>query len=106
LVQPYANLTPREYAFDLAFSKYGWGKEEQKCLGVMWGKESAWDYTAISPSDDYGIPQRHMRNNTQAQKDAFLQNAENQIIWGLNYIEKRYSTPCKAWTFWQENRWY
>lgn len=106
LVKYYANLTPKEYAYDLAFSKYGWGKSEQKCLGMMWGKESAWDYTAVSPSDDYGIPQRHMRNDTQEEIDAFMQDPQTQIEWGLNYIEKRYSSPCGAWRFWQENRWY
>lgn len=106
LIEHYANLTPKEYAYELAFSKYGWGKSEQKCLGMMWGKESAWDYTAISPTDDYGIPQRHMRNNTKEEIDAFMLNPQTQITWGLNYIEKRYSSPCGAWRFWQENRWY
>ena len=106
LIEPYTHLTPKEYAYEIAFSEYGWGKAEQKCLGMMWGKESAWDYTAISPSDDYGIPQRHMRNNTQKEIDAFMQDPQTQIAWGLNYIEKRYSSPCGAWRFWQENRWY
>ena len=106
LIEHYANLTPKEYAYELAFSKYGWGKSEQKCLAMMWGKESAWDYTAISPTDDYGIPQRHMRNNTKEEIDAFMLNPQTQITWGLNYIEKRYSSPCGAWRFWQENRWY
>jgi nucleoside-diphosphate-sugar epimerase len=106
LVKPYANLTPKEYAFEIAFSEYGWGKAEQKCLAIMWGKEAGWDYTAISPTDDYGIPQRHMRNNTQEEIDAFMQNPQTQIAWGLNYIQKRYSSPCQAWAFWQENRWY
>ena len=106
LIEHYANLTPKEYAYELAFSKYGWGKSEQKCLGMMWGKESAWDYTAISPTQDYGIPQRHMRNDTKEEIDAFMLNPQTQITWGLNYIEKRYSSPCGAWRFWQENRWY
>lgn len=106
LIKHYANLTPKEYAYELASSEYGWGKAEQKCLGMMWGKESAWDYTAISPTDDYGIPQRHMRNDTKEEIDAFMLNPQTQIAWGLNYIEKRYSSPCGAWRFWQENRWY
>jgi hypothetical protein len=106
LIKPYAHLTPKEYAYEIAFSEYDWGKAEQKCLGMMWGKESAWDYTAISPTDDYGIPQRHMRHNTKEQIDAFMQNPQTQIAWGLNYIKKRYSSPCGAWRFWQENRWY
>jgi len=96
----------KEYAYELAFSKYGWGKAERKCLGVMWGKEAAWDFTAISPSDDYGIPQRHMRKNSPEEIAEFMSSPKIQIKWGLNYIEKRYGSPCEAWKFWQENRWY
>ncbi len=106
LIEPYAYLTPKEYAFEIAFLEYGWGKTERKCLGSMWGKESAWNHTAISPTDDYGIPQRHMRHNTQEQKDAFIENPQTQINWGLNYIKERYGSPCEAWAFWQKNRWY
>lgn len=106
LIEPYAYLTPKEYASEIAFVEYGWDKTEQKCLRGMWGKESAWDYTAISPTDDYGIPQRHMRHNTQEQINAFLENPQTQINWGLNYIKERYGSPCEAWAFWQKNRWY
>ena len=106
LIKPYAYLTPQKYASEIAFLEYGWGKTERKCLGSMWGKESAWNHTAISPTDDYGIPQRHMRHNTQEQKDAFIENPQIQINWGLNYIKERYGSPCGAWAFWQKNRWY
>lgn len=97
---------PREIARDIARADYSWGKKEYRCLSRLWGKESAWNPKAVSPTNDHGIPQRNMPRNTQAQKDAFLNDTRGQILWGLNYIAIRYNTPCNAWQFWQRNRWY
>lgn len=97
---------PKLYARNIAQKEYGWNSEQHKCLGILWGKESAWNFQAESPSQDYGIPQRHMRKNTQEEIDAFMKNPQTQIKWGLNYIEKRYGSPCQAWEFWSVNRWY
>lgn len=98
--------SPKDYAYKTAKSSFGWDKLEHKCLGQLWGKESAWNYTAASPTDDYGIPQRHMRYNTSKQIKDFMENPEAQIDWGLNYIKVRYGSPCRAWQWWQEKRWY
>ena len=101
-------LTP-ESARKLALSKlddYGWTKTQWSCLNRMWGKESAWNYKAASPTKDHGIPQRHMSGNTKAQIHAFQSDPVAQINWGLNYIKTRYQNPCGAWKFWQANRWY
>jgi hypothetical protein len=97
---------PKALAFQIASKDYGWDKNQHKCLGILWGKESAWNYQAKSATQDYGIPQRHMRHNTQEEIDRFLDNPTNQIEWGLNYIKARYDSPCKAWEFWQIKRWY
>ena len=96
----------KSYTRNLAEFQYDWGKQQFICLGKMWGRESAWDYTAESPTHDYGIPQRHMSHNTPQEIEDFLQNPFVQISWGLNYIEKRYGSPCQAWNFWQERNWY
>jgi hypothetical protein len=106
LVQKPKVLSPKDFARKIAFDQYKWGTVEQKCLGSLWGKESAWDYTAKSPTHDYGIPQRHMRANTERQINNFMKNYETQINWGLNYIKVRYDSPCNAWKFWQVKRWY
>ena len=102
-------LTP-EQARKLAKSKlddFGWTtKQEWACLNWMWGKESAWNYKAVSKTQDHGIPQRHMSTATQAQKHAFLTDPVNQINWGLNYIKERYGSPCKAKNFWVAHHWY
>lgn len=97
---------PKLYARSIAEEQYNWDKEQHKCLSILWGKESAWNFQAESPSQDYGIPQRHMRKNTQEEIEAFMNNPQTQIEWGLNYIKKRYGSPCKAWEFWSVNRWY
>lgn len=97
---------PKTYAQQTALTRFNWGLDEQKCLGALWGKESAWDYTAESPTHDYGIPQRHMRHNTQRQIDNFMKSYTIQIDWGLNYIFTRYGSPCNAWESWQVKRWY
>lgn len=103
IVEP---VTPKEYARDLAKTLYGWNQAQFKCLAVLWGKESAWNPTAVSPTNDHGIPQRNMPNATSAEKKAFLEDTEAQIEWGLGYIKHRYETPCNAWSFWQKNNWY
>lgn len=81
--------------------------EEWKCLHALWYKESRWNHRAISRTQDYGIPQRHMRKNTEAQRKKFLSDAIAQIDWGLAYIAHRYSgSPCKAWKHSKLRGWY
>jgi hypothetical protein len=36
----------------------------------------------------------------------YLTNPVTQIRWGLDYIKKRYGSPCQAWTFWQAHHYY
>ena len=107
-VEP-TGLNP-EQARKLAKSKlddFGWiTSKEWKCLNWMWGKESAWNYKASSPTKDHGIPQRHMSKNSKAEIHAFQTDPVAQITWGLNYIKHRYGSPCKAKAFWELNRWY
>ena len=33
-------------------------------------------------------------------------DAKTQIKWGLNYIKRRYKTPCGAWAHSQSSGWY
>ena len=72
--------------------------KEWKCLEKLWTRESNWNHRSVSPTDDYGIPQRHMRHNTAKERKAFLKDPIKQIDWGLAYIEHRYEgSPCNAW---------
>ena len=101
-------MTP-DMARKLAKSKlddFGWSSKQWSCLSKLWGKESAWNYKAVGPTNDHGIPQRHMSKNTKKEIHAFQSDPVKQINWGLNYIDSRYSSPCGAWSFWEVNRWY
>ncbi len=80
--------------------------KEWKCLEKLWTRESHWNHRSISPTDDYGIPQRHMRKNTAKERKAFLKDPIKQIDWGLAYIEHRYGSPCKAWEHSERKGWY
>jgi hypothetical protein len=86
-------LTIKEYAAVLVDDKY-----QMSCLSKLYGKESAWNYKARSGSH-YGIPQ----GRSEYLRDAL---PEQQIMWGLKYIDNRYGSPCKAWDFFQKNNYH
>jgi hypothetical protein len=91
--KPDIQMTIREYAAVLVDDK-----TQMKCLGLLYGKESAWNPDAVNGSH-YGIPQG---------RSIYLKTAlpEQQIRWGLKYIHNRYGTPCKAWEFFQRNNYH
>ena len=86
-------LTIKEYAAVLVDDKY-----QMSCLSKLYGKESAWNWKANSGSH-WGIPQ----GRSEYLKDA---TAEEQVMWGLKYIDNRYGSPCKAWEFFQKNNYH
>ncbi len=86
-------LTIKEYAAVLVDDK-----KQMSCLSKLYGKESAWNYKARSGSH-YGIPQ----GRSEYLRDAL---PEQQIRWGLKYIDNRYGSPCKAWDFFQRNNYH
>jgi hypothetical protein len=86
-------LTIKEYAAVLVDDKY-----QMSCLSKLYGKESAWNPDAVNGSH-YGIPQ----GRSEYLRDAL---PEEQIRWGLKYIDNRYGSPCKAWEFFQRNNYH
>ena len=86
-------LTIKEYAAVLVDDK-----TQMICLSKLYGKESAWRHDAVNGSH-YGIPQG---------RSIYLKTAtpEQQIMWGLKYIDNRYGSPCKAWEFFQKNNYH
>ena len=84
-----------------------------KCLSVLYGKESAWNWKAVGNLNGthrvYGIPQG---------KSEWLRTATplQQIDWGLRYIGHRYGytkthegmqpNTCKALDHWSKNSWH
>jgi len=73
-------------------------KDQMICLSKLYGKESAWNPEANSGSH-WGIPQG---------RSEYLRTAtpEQQIQWGLKYIDNRYGSPCAAWQFFQKNNYH
>ena len=86
-------LTIKEYAAVLVDDKY-----QMSCLSKLYGKESAWNPDAVNGSH-YGIPQ----GKSDYLRDA---TAEEQVRWGLKYIDNRYGSPCAAWDFFQKNNYH
>ena len=86
-------LTIKEYAAVLVDDKY-----QMSCLSRLYGKESAWNPDAVNGSH-YGIPQ----GRSDYLRDA---TAEEQVRWGLKYIDNRYGSPCAAWDFFQKNNYH
>jgi hypothetical protein len=72
--------------------------DEFKCIGKLYGKESAWKEDAKN-GPHYGIPQG---------KSIYLKTATGiqQVKWGISYNLNRYGSMCAAWEFFQENNYH
>ena len=87
-------------------TKRGLGSDQYSCLVSLWNRESHWSVTAANPSGAYGIPQAKPGNKMATAGPDWQTNARTQILWGLSYIQGRYSTPCGAWAHSQASGWY
>jgi len=92
--KPKQYVTYKEYALHLL----DYDSKQMKCLGKLYGKESAWNPKARNGSH-YGIPQG--RSVWLRDQDGYA-----QVRWGLSYIEHRYSTPCNAYDHWKAKNWH
>ena len=72
--------------------------DEFKCIGKLYGKESAWKEDARN-GPHYGIPQG---------RSIYLKTATGiqQVKWGISYNLNRYGSMCAAWEFFQENNYH
>jgi hypothetical protein len=112
---PYTGSIPsscKEYSGNRAVGcslmlKEGFDIDQFPCLDKLWTKESHWNTKASnSGSGAYGIPQALPGSKMATVGDDWRTSAATQIKWGLNYIEGRYDTPCKAWSHSQSTGWY
>ena len=78
-------------------------KEQALCLIKLYGKESAFNRYAIGNIEGkkqaYGIPQ--LKN-----PEVGLMNAIEQVNAGIDYIEYRYGTPCRAYAHYIKKGWH
>lgn len=85
----------------------GFGLDQMGCLDSLWTKESNWRESAHnSSSGAHGIPQALPGSKMATFGADWETNPVTQIRWGLDYIRKRYGTPCDAWSFWQSEHYY
>jgi hypothetical protein len=89
----------RKLAKDYAAAGWGWRGREWECLESLWTRESRFDNHAKNQrgSSAYGIAQLLGEQDVRS---------EYQILKGLRYVDKRYSSPCKAWNFFLKNYYY
>jgi len=106
-IMPTKRLTSKEYAKGQLTVKH------YKCLSILWGKESAWNWKAVGNLNGkhrvYGIPQG---------KSEFLRTATplQQVDWGLRYIGHKFGyvrtiegmqpNTCAALAHWRKKNWY
>jgi cell wall-associated NlpC family hydrolase len=97
-------------------AKRGWTGTQWNDLYALWQRESGWSNTARNASDAYGIAQAlgHGPSNqypagqylSANQPPTGSSNAQEQILWGLQYIGSTYGNPAKAWAHEQAAGWY
>jgi hypothetical protein len=103
----FAAKTNQAFAKSYMESKYSWDQSQHSCLVNLWNRESGWRHTADNPtSSAYGIPQALPGSKMASAGADWRTNPETQIKWGLNYIDKRYKTPCGAWSAFKKKGWY
>jgi hypothetical protein len=87
--------------------KGGWKLDQMPCLDKLWTRESHWNYKSYnSSSGAYGIPQALPGSKMATFGDDWKTNPATQIKWGLDYIKKRYGSPCGAWDHSESTGWY
>jgi hypothetical protein len=94
---PYA--TPaynKRFALTYMSNKYGWCGQQFACLTTLWNRESGWRVNAHNPSGAHGIPQALPGSKMAKFGKKWRTDPQVQIKWGLNYIKKRYGSPCNA----------
>jgi len=88
----------KQVALSIVRTEYPkWNSTQETCLVRLWTKESHWNYQAHNyRSGAHGIAQALPAIKMETVGLDWRTNAVTQIRWGLNYIDKRYGTPCKA----------
>lgn len=85
----------------------GWDVDQFSCLVELWERESNWRWNAENKSSGaYGIPQSLPGNKMASIADDWRTNPETQVLWGLQYIDKRYESPCAALVHSDMRGWY
>ncbi|MEU6310624.1 transglycosylase SLT domain-containing protein [Streptomyces sp. NPDC047014] len=82
------------------------GADQFQCFSNIVERESTWNYRAANPSGAYGLVQAYPGSKMSTVAADWRTNPATQIKWGLNYMNKRYGSPCEAWSYWQAHHSY
>lgn len=86
---------------------HGWSERQWHCLDRLWRRESHWDHRARNRSSGaYGIPQALPAVKMRSAGADWRHSPATQIRWGLDYIARRYGSPCGAWGHSEADGWY
>jgi hypothetical protein len=89
-----------------------YSEKQWKCIDELWQRESSWrtkskPWRARNPSSGaFGIPQSLPAEKMATHGWDYLTNPIVQVNWGMEYILKRYKTPCAALAFHNRKNWY
>jgi hypothetical protein len=98
---------PREMARQILKNKYNYGANQYSCFNFIIMRESKWDVHATNRSSGaYGIPQALPGTKMASIASDWRTNPATQIIWGIEYMKKRYGSPCAAKGFKASHGWY
>jgi hypothetical protein len=87
-------------------ARWGWSGQ-WNCYNSLIKSESGWKWWIDNPiSSAYGIPQSLPGTKMRSAGADWRTNPVTQIIWGLDYIKKRFGTPCAAWSWKKSHGWY
>jgi hypothetical protein len=101
-----ASGSPQQIAEGL-LAQFGWSSGQFSCLDPLWNEESGWNVTAENPSSGaYGIPQALPGSRMASAGPDWQTDATTQIMWGLEYIQSTYGSPCAAWAHEEADGWY
>ena len=85
----------------------GWDTDQFSCLVELWERESNWRWNAENKSSGaYGIPKSLPASKMATIAADWRTNPETQVLWGLQYIDKRYESPCAALVHSDMRGWY
>jgi hypothetical protein len=90
-----------------AYARSKVGDKQFSCLDKLWHRESAWRWNAHNKSSGaYGIPQALPGSKMKSAGSDWKTNPITQVKWGLRYIDRRYGSPCGAWSHFKAHHWY
>ncbi len=89
-------LSPLDAAKAYALERLG--TAQFACLASIVERESGWNpLSRNAKSGAFGLPQGIGLTTT---------DPTAQLAWMIRYVDRRYTSACKAWAFWRGHGWY